>query len=65
MRTRRVFAQTVTYEKVGPKWLTESEPLTWDGWIREPAQWKGRLSRTFIICIASFSMKENSDDEKL
>ena len=24
------------------KWPNESEPLTWDGWMREPEQRKGR-----------------------
>jgi len=30
------------YEELRPKWLNKSEPLTWDGWIRQPAQRKGR-----------------------
>ncbi|XP_065908430.1 protein O-linked-mannose beta-1,2-N-acetylglucosaminyltransferase 1-like [Dysidea avara] len=30
------------YEELRPKWLKSSEPLTWDGWLREPAQRKGR-----------------------
>jgi len=30
------------YEELKPKWLKSSEPLTWDGWLREPAQRKGR-----------------------
>ena len=30
------------FEELRPKWPDNSEPLTWDGWMREPAQRKGR-----------------------
>ena len=30
------------YNEITQKWLNESEPLTWDEWLRKPAQRKGR-----------------------
>jgi len=29
-------------EELEKKWPNRFEPLTWDGWMREPAQRKGR-----------------------
>ena len=29
-------------DELESKWPNESEPLTWDGWMREPEQRKGR-----------------------